>query len=134
MKRRTDEMGALAAFEKSGHFFFNKPFGCGYDDGLVSAIAICEMLDRAPDKSMADLKDALPKTWSSPTMPENPRSRHRQRRARHHRGRQLGPGAGFIQQTGAGGGGREPGFRTAYAQHVRGDGFGAADASGGGRL
>jgi phosphomannomutase/phosphoglucomutase len=26
------------------------------------------MLDRAPDKSMADLKDALPKTWSSPTM------------------------------------------------------------------
>src|SRR6059058_6213002 len=26
------------------------------------------MLDRAPGKSMADLKDALPKTWSSPTM------------------------------------------------------------------
>ena len=68
MKRRTNEMGALAGFEKSGHFFFNKPFGRGYDDGLVSAIAICEMLDRAPDKSMADLKDALPKTWSSPTM------------------------------------------------------------------
>ena len=68
MKRRTNEMGALAGFEKSGHFFFNKPFGRGYDDGLVSAIAICEMLDRAPGKSMADLKDALPKTWSSPTM------------------------------------------------------------------
>jgi phosphomannomutase/phosphoglucomutase len=68
MKRRTNETGALAGFEKSGHFFFNKPFGRGYDDGLVSAIAICEMLDRAPDKSMADLKDALPKTWSSPTM------------------------------------------------------------------
>jgi len=68
MKRRTNEMGALAGFEKSGHFFFNKPFGRGYDDGLVSAIAICEMLDRAPDKSMADLKKALPKTWSSPTM------------------------------------------------------------------
>ncbi|HWL18406.1 MAG TPA: phosphomannomutase/phosphoglucomutase, partial [Bradyrhizobium sp.] len=29
---------------------------------------VCEMLDRAPGKSMADLKDALPKTWSSPTM------------------------------------------------------------------
>src|SRR6266404_1688837 len=68
MKRRTNELGALAGFEKSGHFFFNKPFGRGYDDGLISAIAICEMLDRAPDKSMADLKDALPKTWSSPTM------------------------------------------------------------------
>ncbi len=26
------------------------------------------MLDRNPDKSMADLKDALPKTWGSPTM------------------------------------------------------------------
>ena len=26
------------------------------------------MLDRNPTKSMADLKNALPKTWSSPTM------------------------------------------------------------------
>jgi len=68
MKRRTHELGALAGFEKSGHFFFHQPLGRGYDDGLVSAIAICEMLDRAPDKSMADLKNALPKTWSSPTM------------------------------------------------------------------
>jgi phosphomannomutase/phosphoglucomutase len=68
MKRRTHELGALAGFEKSGHFFFNKPFGRGYDDGLVSAIAICDMLDRAPGKSMADLKNDLPKTWSSPTM------------------------------------------------------------------
>jgi phosphomannomutase/phosphoglucomutase len=68
MKRRTHELGALAGFEKSGHFFFNAPPGRGYDDGLVSAIAICEMLDRAGDRSMADLKNALPKTWSSPTM------------------------------------------------------------------
>jgi len=68
MKRRTHELGALAGFEKSGHFFFNAPMGRGYDDGLISAIAICEMLDRAPGKSMADLKNALPKTWSSPTM------------------------------------------------------------------
>lgn len=68
MKRRVNESGALVGFEKSGHFFFNKPFGRGYDDGLVSAIAICDMLDRNPDRSMADLKNALPKTWSSPTM------------------------------------------------------------------
>src|SRR5205823_4989551 len=68
IKRRVNELGALAGFEKSGHFFFNKPFGRGYDDGLVSAIAICDMLERAPGQSMADLKDALPKTWSSPTM------------------------------------------------------------------
>ncbi len=38
MKRRINELGALAGFEKSGHFFFNAPFGRGYDDGLVSAL------------------------------------------------------------------------------------------------
>jgi phosphomannomutase/phosphoglucomutase len=68
MKRRTNELGALAGFEKSGHYFFNKPFGRGYDDGLVSALAVCDMLDRNPGKSMAELKNALPKTWGSPTM------------------------------------------------------------------
>jgi phosphomannomutase/phosphoglucomutase len=68
MKRRTHELGAVAGFEKSGHFFFNAPYGRGYDDGLVSALAVCDMLDRNPDKSMAELKEALPKTWSSPTM------------------------------------------------------------------
>jgi phosphomannomutase / phosphoglucomutase len=68
MKRRTNELGALAGFEKSGHYFFNKPFGRGYDDGLISALAICDMLDRNPDKKMSDLKHALPKTWGSPTM------------------------------------------------------------------
>jgi phosphomannomutase / phosphoglucomutase len=68
IKRYSHETGALVGFEKSGHFFFNAPLGRGYDDGLISAIAICEMLDRASGKSMADLKNALPKTWSSPTM------------------------------------------------------------------
>ncbi|MPZ55816.1 MAG: phosphomannomutase/phosphoglucomutase [Rhizobiales bacterium] len=68
MKRRVNEIGAVAGFEKSGHFFFNKPLGRGYDDGLIFAIAVCDMLDRNPDKSMADLKNALPKTWGSPTM------------------------------------------------------------------
>jgi len=68
MKRRTHEIGAVAGFEKSGHFFFNKPFGRGFDDGFISAIAICDMLDRNPDKKMSELKDALPKTWQSPTM------------------------------------------------------------------
>jgi phosphomannomutase / phosphoglucomutase len=68
MKRRTHEIHAVAGFEKSGHFFFNEPFGRGYDDGLISAIAICDMLDRNPDKKMSELKAALPKTWQSPTM------------------------------------------------------------------
>jgi phosphomannomutase/phosphoglucomutase len=68
MKRRTNELGALAGFEKSGHYFFNTPFGRGYDDGLVSALAICDMLDRNPGRSMSELRNALPKTWGSPTM------------------------------------------------------------------
>ncbi len=68
MKRRTNELKALAGFEKSGHFFFNKPFGRGYDDGLVSAIAICDMLDRNPRRKLSELKAALPRTWQSPTM------------------------------------------------------------------
>ncbi|HEY2532354.1 MAG TPA: phosphomannomutase/phosphoglucomutase [Xanthobacteraceae bacterium] len=68
IKRRLHEIGAVAGFEKSGHFFFNEPFGRGYDDGLIFAFAVCDMLDRNPTKSLADLNNALPKTWSSPTM------------------------------------------------------------------
>ncbi|GJE60176.1 phosphomannomutase/phosphoglucomutase [Methylobacterium trifolii] len=68
IKRRVNELGALAGFEKSGHFFFNEPIGRGYDDGLLTAIAVIEMLDRNPGQSMADLYRALPKTWGSPTM------------------------------------------------------------------
>ena len=68
IKRRSKEIGALVGFEKSGHYFFNDPIGRGYDDGILSAIAILQMLDRNPDKSMADLRRALPKTWGSPTM------------------------------------------------------------------
>ena len=63
-----NELNALVGFEKSGHYFFNTPIGRGYDDGLVSAIAILDMLDRNPGKSMAELRRALPKTWGSPTM------------------------------------------------------------------
>ncbi len=68
MKRRTNELGAIAGFEKSGHYFLREPYGLGYDDGLASAIAVLRMLDRSPDKSMADLYRDLPKTWGSPTM------------------------------------------------------------------
>jgi phosphomannomutase/phosphoglucomutase len=68
IKRRVRDLDALAGFEKSGHFFFNAPIGRGYDDGFVTAIAILDMLDRNPRKSMADLYRDLPKTWSSPTM------------------------------------------------------------------
>ncbi|CAH1652704.1 Phosphoglucosamine mutase [Hyphomicrobiales bacterium] len=68
IKRRVRDLNALAGFEKSGHFFFNAPVGRGYDDGLVTALAVCDMLDRNPGKSMADLYREVPKTWGTPTM------------------------------------------------------------------
>jgi phosphomannomutase / phosphoglucomutase len=68
MKRYTYEQKALVGFEKSGHFFFQPPLGRGYDDGLVAALAVCDMLERAPGKTIADLRRELPKTYQSPTM------------------------------------------------------------------
>lgn len=68
IKRRSRELAALAGFEKSGHFFLQPPIGRGYDDGLVAARAILEMLDRNPQRSMADLRRALPISYGSPTM------------------------------------------------------------------
>jgi len=68
IKRRVKDLNALAGFEKSGHFFFNAPIGRGYDDGFVTAIAVLDMLDRNPARSMADLYRALPRTFGSPTM------------------------------------------------------------------
>jgi phosphomannomutase/phosphoglucomutase len=68
IKRRVAELGAIAGFEKSGHFFFNPPIGRGYDDGLVTAVAVCEMLDRNAAKTLAELYRALPVTFGTPTM------------------------------------------------------------------
>jgi len=68
IKRKTAEIGALAGFEKSGHLFFNPPFGRGYDDGLVAAAAILTMLDRHPGEKLSDLKKSLPVAYTSLTM------------------------------------------------------------------
>jgi phosphomannomutase/phosphoglucomutase len=68
IKRYSHEHGASVGFEKSGHFFFSPPFGRGYDDGLIAALAILDMMDRNPGKTLADLERELPKTWQAPTM------------------------------------------------------------------
>ncbi|MEN2494220.1 MAG: Phosphomannomutase/phosphoglucomutase [Hyphomicrobiaceae bacterium hypho_1] len=68
IKRYSHETKSLVGFEKSGHFFFNPPLGRGYDDGIVAALAVCDMLDAHPKKTIADLFRKLPKTWQSPTM------------------------------------------------------------------
>ncbi|MEK9912253.1 MAG: hypothetical protein VW707_10595, partial [Candidatus Puniceispirillum sp.] len=48
MKRRVKEIGALAGFEKSGHYFLAAPIGRGYDCGMRVAVEICKLLDRNP--------------------------------------------------------------------------------------
>ena len=67
IKRKVKETGALAGFEKSGHFFFNQPLGLGYDDGIRSAIQICHLLDKQ-NKKMSGIVNELPKTFQTPTM------------------------------------------------------------------
>ena len=67
IKRKVNLEKALAGFEKSGHFFFNKPLGYGYDDGINSAIQVCHLLDNQ-NKKMNEIISELPNTFQSPTM------------------------------------------------------------------
>ncbi|OCW78288.1 phosphoglucomutase [Pelagibacteraceae bacterium GOM-A1] len=67
IKRKVNTDNALAGFEKSGHFFFNKPLGYGYDDGINSAIQVCKLLDKN-NKKMSEILGELPTTYQSPTM------------------------------------------------------------------
>ena len=67
IKRKVHLENALAGFEKSGHFFFNKPLGYGYDDGINSAIQICHLID-IKKKRISKMIKELPRTFQSPTM------------------------------------------------------------------
>ncbi len=67
IKRKVNLEKALAGFEKSGHFFFNQPLGYGYDDGINSAIQVCNLLIRQ-NKKMSEIISELPITYQSPTM------------------------------------------------------------------
>ncbi|MDC1212517.1 phosphomannomutase/phosphoglucomutase [Pelagibacteraceae bacterium] len=67
IKRKVNLENALAGFEKSGHFFFNKPLGFGYDDGINSAIQVCHLLVNQ-NKKMSEIINELPKTYQTPTM------------------------------------------------------------------
>ena len=67
IKRKVNIENALAGFEKSGHFFFNKPLGYGYDDGINSAIHVCHLLNNK-NKKMSELINGLPNTYQTPTM------------------------------------------------------------------
>jgi phosphomannomutase/phosphoglucomutase len=67
IKRKVNTEKALAGFEKSGHFFFNRPLGYGYDDGIYSAIQVCHLLDNQ-NKKMSEIISELPNTFQTPTM------------------------------------------------------------------
>jgi len=67
IKRKVNAEKALAGFEKSGHFFFNKPLGYGYDDGINSAIQVCNLLVNQ-NKKMNEIIKELPNTYQTPTM------------------------------------------------------------------
>ena len=67
IKRKVNQIKALAGFEKSGHFFFNKPLGYGYDDGINSALQVCHLLNNQ-NKKMNEIINDLPKTYQTPTM------------------------------------------------------------------
>ena len=68
MKHSLRNTGALAAFEKSGHFYFAPPIGRGYDCAPAVAIEICKLMDRRKSMTIADLVSELPPCWTSPTM------------------------------------------------------------------
>ena len=67
MKHRIAETRALAGFEKSGHFFFAEPIGRGYDDAMLAAVLLCELLCRG-EKTLGELYDSLEESFVSPTM------------------------------------------------------------------
>ena len=67
IKRKVNEDKAIAGFEKSGHFFFNKPLGYGYDDGINSAIQVCKLIDNQ-NTNLTQMINELPNTFQSPTM------------------------------------------------------------------
>ncbi|MEL6124757.1 MAG: phosphomannomutase/phosphoglucomutase [Pseudomonadota bacterium] len=64
MKARVAETGALAGFEKSGHFFLPPH---GYDCGLRAAVAVLRMMDRA-GRSLGELEAELPRAFNMPTL------------------------------------------------------------------
>ncbi len=67
IKAKVAEKNAIAGFEKSGHWFFNEPYGRGYDDAIASSVQLLKMLEQS-DKSLSQMVDELPCTWQSPTL------------------------------------------------------------------
>ncbi|MER6561845.1 hypothetical protein ABT300_29760 [Streptomyces sp. NPDC001027] len=70
VKAAVAESGAVAGFERSGHFFFGEPFGRGYDDACVAALALlwalCSAKATDKDWNLSAKLSLLPKSFASP--------------------------------------------------------------------
>jgi phosphomannomutase/phosphoglucomutase len=58
---------ATAGFERSGHMFFNQPWGRGYDDAILSGLIFTTMLSEQ-DKPLSRILAELPRSYQSPNM------------------------------------------------------------------
>jgi phosphomannomutase/phosphoglucomutase len=58
---------ATAGFERSGHMFFSKPWGRGYDDATLSGLIFAAMLSEQ-SKPLSEILAELPRTYQSPNM------------------------------------------------------------------
>lgn len=67
VKAAVAETDAVAGFERSGHWFFNKPYGRGYDDAVLSSVELLRLLDES-GASLSEMLAELPRTWQSPTI------------------------------------------------------------------
>ncbi|WP_256791956.1 hypothetical protein [Terrabacter sp. Ter38] len=70
VKATVAKSGAIAGFERSGHFFFSDPLGYGFDDACVAALVLLWVLirtrDANPQSSLSALLATAPLSHSSP--------------------------------------------------------------------
>lgn len=68
IKSRVKREKALAGFERSGHFFFNEPFGLGYDDAFVASLMLLWIVcsEKSRQRHLSDLLAELPASHQSP--------------------------------------------------------------------
>lgn len=67
VKAKSDEIDAIAGFEKSGHFFLRKKFGRGYDDACMSAAWFTAILSNYT-RPLSEIIAEQPKSYQSPTI------------------------------------------------------------------
>jgi phosphomannomutase/phosphoglucomutase len=67
VKQKTQEIDALAGFEKSGHFFLRDEYGRGYDDGCLASAMFAVIMSNQ-EKTVSEMIAEQPKSFQSPTM------------------------------------------------------------------